>query len=50
MNGLESTVHLLHNQLHVVSIEKKDLSAATHNLLQLLLKLFGADPESRRLV
>lgn len=48
MNGLESTVHLLGYELHVASLGKSSLPAATHTLVRLLLRLFGRGPECRK--
>ena len=48
ITGMDSTLHLLGHELHVVSIPKDSLSAVTHSLLQLLLRLFGGDSGARR--
>ncbi len=50
MNGMESTVHLLENELRVASIDKDHLPSASHTLVGLLLKLLGPQPECRRWV
>ncbi len=48
MNGMESTVHLLENELYVASLEKERLPSVSHSLVGLLLRLLGPQAECRR--
>lgn len=48
MNGMESTVHLLENELYLASLEKEKLPSISHSLMGLLLRLLGPEPECRQ--
>ncbi len=48
MNGMESTVHLLENELYVASLDKDSLPSLSHSLVGVLLRLLGPQPECRQ--
>ena len=48
--SVRPVLHILHYEVRLISISKKNLPPLTYALLQLTLKLLGQQPSCRRLV